>query len=60
MDSKKIEEAAKALSSLSYTEWVILRSGVDMAFDKNKRELERNLKLSSTDEVAKAIRGRFG
>ena len=60
MDSKKIEEAAKALEGLSYHDWQKIKISVDAAFTKKKGEFERELKLSSGDEIVTAIRVQFG
>lgn len=60
MDTKKIEEAAKALEGLSYHDWQKIKISVDVAFAKKKGEFERELKLSSGDEIVTAIRAQFG
>lgn len=60
MDGKKIEEAAKALEGLSYHDWQKIKMSVDVVFAKKKGEFERELKLSSGDEIVTAIRVQFG
>lgn len=60
MDSKKIEEAAKALEGLSYHDWQKIKMSIDAVFAKKKGEFERELKLSSGDEIVTAIRVQFG
>lgn len=60
MDSKEIEEAAKALEGLSYHDWQKIKMSVDVVFAKKKGEFERELKLSSGDEIVKTIHQQFG
>lgn len=51
MDDEKIKEKIKLLDGLSYPEWRKLAFIMNNAFDRKKRELERNLKLSSDDKT---------
>lgn len=60
MDSKKIEEAAKALEGLSYHDWQKIKMSVELVFAKKKGEFEWELKLSSGDEIVKTIHQQFG
>lgn len=60
MNTKKIEEAAKSLEGLSYHDWQKIKMSVDAAFAKKKGEFERELKLSSGDEIVKTIHQQFG
>jgi len=60
MDLEKIEKAAKALEGFSYHDWQKIKMSVDVVFAKKKGEFERELKLSSGDEIVKTIRAQFG
>ena len=49
----------EALDEITYPQWVKLREGIDMQFDSSRRELEKDMQISS-GETAKFIRSHFG
>lgn len=55
-----MKEYIKALQGISYSDWVKLKTGIDGAFELQKREAEEGLILASEDEVKKIIRSHFG
>lgn len=50
----------ESLQGITYLEWVRLRTGIDRAFEKEKGESERQLKLADTKIVANLIQSQFG
>lgn len=50
----------KALEGISYPEWVKLQVGMQSFFDKKISETKRELVLTDSDELKKAILQRFG
>lgn len=59
MSQKKLSEYIDALDGITYPQWVKLRTGIDMQFDFSRRELEKNMQISS-GETARLIRLDFG
>lgn len=59
MSQKKLSEYIEALDGITYPQWVKLRTGIDMQFDFSRRELEKNMQISS-GETARLIRLNFG
>ena len=59
MSQKKLSEYIEALDGITYPQWVKLRTGSDMQFDFSRRELEKNMQISS-GETARLIRLDFG
>lgn len=59
MSQKKLSEYIEALNGITYPQWVKLRTGIDMQFDFSRRELEKNMQISS-GETARLIRLDFG
>lgn len=59
MGQKKLSEYIEALDGITYPQWVKLRTGIDMQFDFSRRELEKNMQISS-GETARLIRLDFG
>lgn len=59
MSQKKMSEYIEALDGITYPQWVKLRTGIDMQFDFSRRELEKNMQISS-GETARLIRLDFG
>lgn len=59
MSQKKLSEYIEALDGITYPQWVKLRTGIDMQFDFSRRELEKNMQISSR-ETARLIRLDFG
>lgn len=59
MSQEKLSEYIKALDGITYPQWVKLRTGIDMQFDFSRRELEKNMQISS-GETARLIRLDFG
>lgn len=59
MSQKKLSEYIEALDGITYQQWVKLRTGIDMQFDFSRRELEKNMQISS-GETARLIRLDFG
>ena len=55
MSQKKLSEYIEALDGITYPQWVKLRTGIDMQFDFSRRELEKNMQISS-GETARLIR----
>lgn len=55
-----MEEYIKALKGISYVEWLRLRMALDRAFEYQKGESEKQLKLANTDVVKQIIRTQFG
>lgn len=47
---KPIAEIVKKLDGISYSDWQKLQYVMNKAFELKKRELEKSLKLSVTDE----------
>lgn len=59
MSQKKLSEYIEALDGITYPQWVKLRTGIDMQFDFSRRELEKNMQISS-EETTRLILSRFG
>ncbi len=59
MSQKKLSEYIDALDGITYPQWVKLREGIDMQFDFSRRELEKDMQVSS-GETAQFIRSHFG
>lgn len=59
MSQKKLSEYIEALDGITYPQWVKLRTGIDMQFDFSRRELEKDMQVSS-GETAIFIRSHFG
>lgn len=59
MSQKKLSEYIEALDGITYPQWVKLRTGIDMQFDFSRRELEKDMQVSS-GETARLIRLDFG
>ena len=59
MSQKKLSEYIEALDGITYPQWVKLRTGIDMQFDFSRRELEKNMQISS-GETERLIRLDFG
>lgn len=59
MSQKKLSEYIEALDGITYPQWVKLREGIDMQFDSSRRELEKDMQISS-GETARFIHSRFG
>lgn len=59
MSQKKLSEYIDALDGITYPQWVKLREGIDMQFDFSRRELEKDMQVSS-GVTAKFIRSHFG
>lgn len=59
MSQKKLSVYIEALDGITYPQWVKLRTGIDMQFDFSRRELEKNMQISS-GETARLIRLDFG
>lgn len=59
MSQKKLSEYIEALDEITYPQWVKLREGINMQFDFSRRELEKDMQVSS-GETAKFIRSHFG
>lgn len=59
MSQKKLSEYIEALDGITYPQWVKLRTGIDMQFDFSRRELEKNMQISS-GKTARLIRLDFG
>ena len=55
-----LQAAIKAVENLSYADWIRLKLSVDLVFDRKKRELEHELKLSESDDLQKIIHEQFG
>lgn len=55
-----MEKYLKALEGISYAEWVKLRTGIDRAFEYQKGESERQLKLANVDVIKQIIQTQFG
>lgn len=59
MSQKKLSEYIDALDGITYPQWVKLRTGIDMQFDFSRKELEKNMQISS-GETTRLILSRFG
>lgn len=55
-----MEKYLQALEGISYLEWVKLRIGIDRAFEHQKGESEKQLKLANVDVAKQIIRTQFG
>lgn len=47
MSQKKLSEYIDALDGITYPQWVKLREGINMQFDFSRRELEKDMQVSS-------------
>ena len=59
MSQKKLSEYIDALDGITYPQWVKLREGIYKQIDFSRRELEKDMQVSS-GETAKFIRSHFG
>ena len=50
----------KALQGITYPEWVKLRTGIDRAFEHQRRESEKTLKFTDNKIVNSIIQSQFG
>lgn len=55
-----MEKYIEALKGISYFEWIKLREGVNKAFEMQKGEFEKTLKLANMDDAKKIIHLQFG
>lgn len=55
-----MDKYIKELEGISYGEWIKLRSAMDRYFDVRKKELERQIQLTSSNEIEKFIHSQFG
>lgn len=56
-----IEKVIEVLDDITYTDWIIIRTATDKAFQKKIREFESNVKLSnSVHEIKELIQSQFG
>lgn len=60
LSNEKIKKVTAALSGLTYTDWIKLRTGIDRAFESKAKELERQLLTPAFNEVAGFIQSQFG
>ena len=60
MQEDLVKRFAECLNGVSYWDWIKLRASMDMVFDMQKREAERELRFSSLQDLENAIRSRFG
>ena len=56
---ENIKNVIKTLNEITYEEWLKIKHSVDYGFELKRKELERELKLTS-DEIEKSIHSRFG
>lgn len=57
---RRMKEYIKALQGISYFEWIKLQEGINRAFERQKGEFEKKLKLADSEDVERIIRSRFG
>ena len=55
-----MEQYVEALQGISYRDWNNLRTAVDRAFEQQKSEFDKTLKLADTKIVSELIRSQFG
>lgn len=55
-----MNEYLQALKGISYPEWIKVKIAMDGAFERQKRELEKELKFSNVEDAERVIRSRFG
>ena len=55
-----MEKFLREIEGISYPEWIKLRTGIDRAFEYQKGESERQLKLANIDVVKQIIQTQFG
>lgn len=48
------------LKGITYPEWIRLRTGIDRAFEQQKGESEKQLKLADAEIVENLIQSQFG
>lgn len=60
MDNSEILEIAATLIGIDYVQWLKVKTAIDAAFDKKRKEYELQLTLQSEKELKEAIRSRFG
>lgn len=48
------------LKGITYLEWTKLKLAIDRAFEKEKGEFEKELKLAKIEDVENIIRSQFG
>lgn len=58
MDEKKeyVMRIAEAMQGMTYREWETVKSVIDCSFNRQKCELEKQLRLASAEEIDKLIR----
>lgn len=54
-----MKEYIRALQGISYPDWIKLKIGIDRAFDYEKGESEKNLKLANPEIVEEIIQSQF-
>ena len=55
-----MDEYINALSGISYTEWIGVKMAIDRIFEKQKSELEKELKFADVDVAKRIIQSQFG
>lgn len=56
-----MEEYIKALSGVTYQDWIKIRSAIDRSFDRQKKELEKEPQLKANGrEILNIIHSQFG
>ena len=60
MKGMETNKYVEALSGISYSEWIEVKTAVDRYFTFKKRELECHIQLSKADTVKELIRSQFG
>lgn len=60
MTKEKFDKYLEALNGISYLEWQKLQHVIERVFEKQRRELERSLQLSSSEEISMITRSLFG
>ena len=59
-EMSSLKECVIALTGISYRDWVVIKTAVDRAFERQNSEFETGLKLADTDTVLKIIQSQFG
>lgn len=57
---REMNEYLQALKGISYPEWIKVKIAMDGAFERQKRELEKELKFSNIEDAERVIRSQFG
>lgn len=50
----------KALEGIRYCDWIKLKIAIDREFEQQKSELEKSIKLASSDKICEIIQSQFG